>query len=274
MNSFRICICLCLLLAVSFKAWATEQSAATIDAWVVDKQTGKPLDGVIVVAHWELSRVAPTFVPTMPFGPDPRGPLQLQIMETMTDAKGHFYFPAWGPLPVPLGAYLMDRDPHLIFFKEGYAPWGASSFHQSTFDYSSSSTRTSWVDGMTIKLKKFEGDLKAYGETLSGLGVDLSFATNPRNRDSACDWKRIPRMLGTLIKIQKTFRAKLIYSGLPDLESIPLQDECGSAREFLKEYLGEENNPPPDKPPALPPKQVAPPRMYGPPPGFVPPQSK
>lgn len=180
----------------------------------------------------------------------------------------------WGPLPVPPLAALGGRDPHLILFKEGYESWSGSNSYQSTFDYWVSSTRTSQFNGTTIKLKKFEGDMKAYGELLSGLAVDLSFATNPRNRDSACDWKSIPRMLGTLIKIQKTFRAKLIYSGLPDLESIPLQDECGSAGEFLKEYLGEENNPPPDKPPALPPKQVAPPRMYGPPLGFVPPKSK
>ena len=228
----------CLLLAsvlLSAPVHATTYSAEAIDAQVVDAKTNQPLEGVIVVAHWEVGRVVPTFVPIMPFGNDPRGPFQLQIMETVTDANGRFHFPAWGPLSVPPLAALGDSDPHLIFFKEGYVPWGASSYHPSTFDYSASSTRSSWVNGTTIKLKKFEGDLQAYAAQVGKLSVPLDFARNYRN--DTCDWKRIPRMLGTVIKIKKSFREKLIYSALPNLESIPHQDECGSAEEWLKDYL-------------------------------------
>ena len=213
---------------------ATTYSAEAIDAQVVDAKTNQPLEGVIVVAHWEVARVVPTFVPIMPFGNDPRGPFQLQIMETVTDANGRFHFPAWGPLPVPPLAALGDRDPHLIFFKEGYIPWSISNGHPSTFDYSASSTRSSELNGTTIKLKKFEGDLKAYADQFVGLGGDLNFATYTRIGN--CDWKRIPRMLGTVIKIKRSFREKLIYSALPNLDSIQ-QGECGSAEEWLKDYL-------------------------------------
>jgi hypothetical protein len=138
-------------------------------------------------------------------------------------------------LSVPPLAALGDRDPGLIFFKEGYVPWGASNYYPSTFDYSASSTRSSEVNGTTIKLKKFEGDLKAYADQLDALSVPLKFATYPRIGN--CDWKRIPRMLGTVIKIKRSFREKLIFSALPNLDRIPRQDECGSAEEWLKDYL-------------------------------------
>ena len=227
----------CALLAsvlLSAPVHATTYSAEVIDAQIVDAKTNQPLEGVIVVAHWEVSRVVPTFVPIMPFGNDPRGPFQLQIMETVTDANGRFHFPAWGPLPVPPLAALGDRDPHLIFFKEGYVPWSTSNGHPTTFDYSASSTRSSELNGTTIKLKKFEGDLQAYAAQLGKLSVPLDFARN--YRDDTCNWKRIPRMLGTVIKIKRLFREKLIYSDLPNLDSIR-QDGCGSAEEWLKDYL-------------------------------------
>ena len=229
------CLLLASVLLLYVPAHATTYSAEAIDAQVVDAKTNQPLEGVIVVAHWEVKRVVPTFVPIMPFGNDPRGPFQLQIMETVTDANGRFHFPAWGPLAVPPLAALGDRDPHLIFFKEGYVPWSISNGHPSTFDYSASSTRSSELNGTTIKLKKFEGDLQAYAAQVGKLSVPLDFARNYRN--DTCDWKRIPRMLGTVIKIKKSFREKLIYSALPNLESIPHQDECGSAEEWLKDYL-------------------------------------
>jgi hypothetical protein len=219
---------------LSAPAQATDYSAEAIDAQIVDAKTKQPLEGVIVVAHWEVRRVVPTFVPIMPFGNDPRGPFQLQIMETVTDANGRFHFPAWGPLPVPPLAALGDRDPHLIFFKEGYVPWSISNGHPTTFDYSASSTRSSELNGTTIKLKKFEGDLKAYAAQFGMLSVNLNFATYTRIGN--CDWKRIPRMLGTVIKIKRSFREKLIYSALPNLDSIQ-QGECGSAEEWLKDYL-------------------------------------
>jgi hypothetical protein len=228
----------CALLAsalLSAPVHATTYSAEAIDAQIVDAKTNQPLEGVIVVAHWEVDRVVPSFVPIMPFVNDTRGPFQLQIMETVTDANGRFHFSAWGPLSVPPLAALGDRDPHLIFFKEDYVYWAISNGHPSTFDYSASSTRSSEVNGTTIKLKKFEGDLKAYAAQFTNFNGDLKFATHPRI--SNCDWKRIPRMLGTVIKLERSFREKLIYSDLPNLYSISRHAGCGSAEEWLKDYL-------------------------------------
>jgi hypothetical protein len=91
--------------------------------------------------------------------------------------------------------------------------------------------RDSQWDGQVIKMKKFEGDLKEYGSrasrTLSGLYY------------SHCEWKKMPRMIATLIKEGERLRKMGVYSGLPDVgdfEGIS-GDRCGSVREFFQEYL-------------------------------------
>src|SRR6266540_7096039 len=87
-------------------------SAKPIEAWVVDEETKQPLEGVIVVANWELR-----------YGLE-GGAYQLTIMETVTDKNGRFYFPGWGPKAIPKelpsGARLKEDDPGLLFYKHGY----------------------------------------------------------------------------------------------------------------------------------------------------------
>src|SRR3989442_12447607 len=84
-------------------------SAEGIEAWVVDEDSGQPLEGGVVVANWELMGG---------LHPDTVG--QLMVMETVTDANGRFSFPAWGPKLRPPGGYLDSHDPALTLFKSGY----------------------------------------------------------------------------------------------------------------------------------------------------------
>ena len=224
---------LLLIATVMLQACATTHSAKSIEAWVVDEQTGQPLEGVIVVAHWQLERtfaISPGLT-----GYDPRGPLQLKVLEAVTDPQGRFYFPAWGPLVAPPGAYLQDLDPAIVMFKPGYELFGAAHRPLERIDPTVSSTRTSWVDGKTIKLKKFEGDLKGYASHLMGLGSNLSFANESGHQH--CYWKQIPRMLAATHKQSRLFKENKIFDYLPRIDSLLFQDQCGSAREFLKEYL-------------------------------------
>jgi len=234
MKSFNFRILLLVLLPLPLQACATTYSAAPIEASVVDAQTGEPVAGVNVVAHWELDRAVPTPIPGY-FGRDPRGPAQLQIMETVTDQNGHFSFPAWGPLPVPPLAYLNSSDPAIVMFKPGYSPFGTTNYYPSTFNFTASSTRTSQINGTTIKIKKFEGDLKAYAEELWFLGSSLDFARS--SKPPGCEWTRIPRMLAAVNKQERIFEDAKIYTSLPSIERLPFQDQCGSAQELLKEYL-------------------------------------
>jgi hypothetical protein len=119
-------------------------SAAEIRGWVVDAETKQPLEGVHVVAQWLLQ--------TGLFFHSERV-TRFHIMETVTDAKGEYHFPAWGPKPRPTLATLDTfADPRLTFFKPGYRLLERSNNHDND-----SPLRTSWWHGKTIMLQSFRG---------------------------------------------------------------------------------------------------------------------
>jgi hypothetical protein len=99
------------LFALSLDAFAMNYWAEAIEAWVVDADSGRPLDGVIVVAHWELR-----------YGLEGGGTHQLMVMEAVTDQQGRFHFPAWGPKEIPKSlpseARLKDGDPVLLLYRK------------------------------------------------------------------------------------------------------------------------------------------------------------
>ena len=55
-------------------------SAEPIEAWVVDEETGKPLEDVVVLAHWQLRS---TWIEPQIIG-------ELTILDTKTDSNGRF----------------------------------------------------------------------------------------------------------------------------------------------------------------------------------------
>jgi len=220
-----------ILAALFLQACGSMHSAKSIEAWVVDAKTNQPVEGVIVVAHWQLERKSAYFPGFVGYD----RPLQLKILETVTDHEGRFFFPAWGPLHAPSGAYLEGHDPAITIFKPGYEYRTFVNDHPLRFDTSASSTRTSEVNGTTIKLEKFEGDLKVYASNLSSLSNDIRFATSYSN----CDWKQVPLMLIAVDKQKRLFRKNNVYSDLPWLDHIDelhRNDHCGSTPKMLKDY--------------------------------------
>lgn len=218
-----------LALLLPLQACATTYSADPIEAWVVDSETGQPVEGVVVAANWELEEGTVG-------GNRPAG--QIVVMETVTDDKGRFHFSAWGPkstalsLPSPLTSepHLVNRDPHLLFFKSGYKWLGL----QNTFsaDYNKSSLRKSEWNGKTIKIERFTGDLKEYAYHLGF--IRLAFARED------CNWKKIPTMVLAMDTQNEVFRRSRIESDLLTigrLEGMSPDDRkrCGSAVEFFKE---------------------------------------
>jgi hypothetical protein len=141
-------------------------SATEIRSVVVDEVTGRPLEGVVVVAQWILRRMG---------GDGPR----LQVTEAVTDAQGQFLIPSWGPKPRPPLMQLTDKSPQLLVFKRGYAPLRLVSESKAEFIKSYPNYRTmtarqisermsiegnptepvqeSFWDGMTIQLEPFRG---------------------------------------------------------------------------------------------------------------------
>lgn len=79
---------------------------------VVDATRGEPIEGAVVIAHWEVT-----------------GPKTIKIMEALSDADGEFKFPGWGPIPRPHGACFLEYDPWIRAFKPGYFSFqGSNSF--------------------------------------------------------------------------------------------------------------------------------------------------
>lgn len=226
MNPGRLLHCVLLAFAMlPLQGCAKEYSAKAIEAWVVDADSGQPLKGVAVVAHWELN-----------YGLEGGASYQLNIMETVTDKNGRFTFPAWGPTEIPKElpseTRMKNNDPEIMFFKSGYRtleirnerPIGLMSGHGS-------SVRTSDWNGKSVQLRKLENSPREYAFLLPNLYF-VEFGKD-------CEWKYLPRMIVAISKEQKRLRELNIRFPKIDLEinSLPRQGQCGSAKEFFEEYL-------------------------------------
>lgn len=76
---------------------------------MLDKETGRPIAGAIVVAQWILA--------TPPEGDEKDYWI---VSETLTDAAGKYHIPGWGPKMRPWFRWFMHDDPTLLVFKPGY----------------------------------------------------------------------------------------------------------------------------------------------------------
>ena len=79
------------LMALPACAGPLTYSAEAIEAKVIDADTKKPLDGVVVTANWQLEEG--TLGGNVQAG-------QLMVMEAVTGKDGKFAFPGWGPKTV------------------------------------------------------------------------------------------------------------------------------------------------------------------------------
>ena len=211
------------LLPILPSPWPPFYWALPVHGQVIDADTGQPLEGVIVAAHWELRDTGWTGSPVG----------QVAVMEDVTDNKGAFSFRWWRPrLRWRFWGLLRSDAPGLLFFKSGYK-WESCS--NQGVDYVYYPFPSSDCDETIMKLKEFHGNKKEYGEHLGSFDVSLSFATGGSARD--CEWKKIPRLLAALHREQEQLRKERIYSGLSPIETMPNQNRCGSAEKFLQGYL-------------------------------------
>lgn len=209
-------------------------SAEAIELTVVDAETGQPLEGVNIVAHWELDDR---------YADDPGVPInmgghkrQLMILEQVTDKQGHCVFPAWGPTPRPAGWILTFFDPELLVFKSGYDYEPLSNQAQSKFN-EAPVRRSDW-NKKAVKLKK-DGPLSKF--SLRALEGRLSFAFYG---PGICQWKKIPRMLVALDQHSDRMHAdqgrKDIKGEHPKImrwQGKSSSPQCGPMLEFLRSYM-------------------------------------
>jgi hypothetical protein len=228
-----------LLIAISpLQACGMQYSAEAIEAWVVDAETNQPLEGVIVVAHWQLYG-----------GMHPDNAGELTILETVTDNAGRFHFPAWGPkaLPsnTPSNARLTYLDPEILIFKSGYRHRRiANEMTTERLGNPAPSLRRSEWNGKNIKLTKSNDGAEEYAEDIYNLSRNIDSITDAPRGAKECNWKMVPRMLIALHKMSLQLKAQDVklpgWRGgqrIPTIDDLPGDPRCGSKDEFFRSYV-------------------------------------
>ena len=211
-------------------------SAKPIQAWVIDAETGKPLEGVIVTANWQLEGGIE--------GGNPVG--QVMIMETVTDKNGRFYFPGWGPKLRSMEGKLKTESPQILMFKSGYSYVALSNkltmeALRGELEYP---LRSDW-DGKKVRMERFKGALDEYAQNIYDLSSNIDSVIDLSKGAKDCYWKQIPRMLVALNNMSLSFEAQGVklkgWRGgqrITRIEDIPSDSHCGSSvQEFFRSYL-------------------------------------
>ena len=135
-----------------------------IEAWVVDADTGQPIEGAVVTANWQLVGFA------LDTGGSKRG--QLAVMETTTDVNGRFFIPGFTKLNLSLGE-LREQDPQILIFKPGYRYIGGGN------DYTMGASfpgphRKSQLSGKRLQMSKADPDPRKQAIDLTSLSTNLA----------------------------------------------------------------------------------------------------
>lgn len=216
--------------------------AKDIRGQVVDDVSGEPLEGVIIVAQWELVREVIPFLVNESYGDT------LKIIEVVSDKEGKYLIPGWGPIPRPLFFHLEEGDPSIEFFKSGYYPNGASNEVRS--QYSRNSIRRSQWDGKTVRLRKFSGQPQEYIEqdgrfkneikvtgTLDEYAFKIRIMQGRLGWDKESDeWRNYPRLIIAMKEECERLKAAMSRRECPINNTMGLWGGEKNVNQFLKEY--------------------------------------
>lgn len=181
------------LLLAATSGCTREYSARPTYGFVVDAETRRPIEGAVVLAHWDLE-----------FGLEGGSAYSWVVMETLTNAEGRFDFPAWGPRRVPDflpgEARLKGHDPLVVFFKLGYQGI-AQTQSQASKDYrrpkefptAGPAVREWYLNGETFHYRPAGNDEQRMAEELQSFSLELDHLPG-----SPCIFFDIPRSFRAL----------------------------------------------------------------------------
>jgi hypothetical protein len=167
-----------------------------IRARVVDASTGRPLEGVVVVADWQLMGGLEGTV----------GEGHIATFESVTAADGAFDIPWWGPRVRISILGGLGWAPDLKLFRPGYGPTTLTNRR-----YSKSPIRRSDWNGKEVRLEPWAEDLLSYDKHLAGLQERFLHDLAGWPGRPSCHWRKIPRLLRAI----EAERIRLLQSGVP-----------------------------------------------------------
>ena len=201
------------ILALAFvfvgEATALSYSATPIRVQVIDAETREPISDVIALVVWTLE--------------DARGgsgPV-FKSAEAVSDARGEFTFPGWGPLEVPRSPdglqWRLDTEQPVIFlFKPGFVFESVANEWESWMLGDSSWTgdrvRRSVWDSKQILLPRFHGTDELDINRLSIVAGRLPL--------QACQWAKIPRLTAALVSEGKRLSIPKQFNSLPTIQNL------------------------------------------------------
>lgn len=196
---------------------APEYSSPAWSGRVIERDTGAPIEGAIVVVRWELE------------GFDSKFAGWLLMDEAVTDKDGIFRFKAWGPTRTPddhgSRTRMSPNVPDISVFKSGYevaiSGGGSDSGYLDDRFYKGPSIRKVYADDHVIALDRFYGDLNGYRVYLDRF---LSI-TGP-----ACNFQMIPRMYAAVIAEDRKLKTQtgrgLQNYSLSELQARHIDERC------------------------------------------------
>jgi hypothetical protein len=179
MNALSRLACVLMVSAGLHGCGSPYYTADSIEAWVVDAETGQPIEGAVVTANWQLLAGS--------FDTGGRKLRQLEVKETVTDSNGRFYFPGFTRLNISLDQ-LGEEDPQILIFKPGYRYYRATN--ESLVPRASPGVhRSASINGQRLKLQPDHADPSRRARDLGSVGSNLASV------EDSGDLGRIPKML-------------------------------------------------------------------------------
>jgi hypothetical protein len=179
-----------------------EYSAEAIEARVVDANSGAPLEGVNVIAAWQLK------------GGLEGGNIEgyLEVLEAVTDTNGVFRIPAWGPKVKGQHGEFAETAPRLMLFKPGYRYRSVANVRPPREGHV---LQSDW-NGKTIPMQRFIGSPLEYKEELHRLPIDL----DNLHRYVGDYWPHIPRFLCAAARFERDLAAQGAPHALPSYKEL------------------------------------------------------
>lgn len=211
-------------------------SADPIDSRVVDLDSGAPIEGAVVLAHWELHSGSLSG-DSLPCG-------SANVEDTVTDKDGKFHIPGWGPTMPGCGGEMRQGSPQLYVFKPGYYSVDVPNGIPDT--RSVATTHNAWRDE-PLALQKIHDIDPAKGEAdewKSIHSLEVSMTLFIEDMPVQCNWKKAPNMLRALaLQRQAYYQTGHRYFGLIDTLELndqwyqKLAPQCGSPKAFIEGLL-------------------------------------